>query len=70
MCAAALGEMKIRRVVFGCKNERFGGCGSVLSVHDGSLPTSEDLYPCKPGVLAEEAIKLFKIFYNRENTKG
>lgn len=35
MCAAALREVKIKMVVFGCSNDRFGGCGSVLSVHNG-----------------------------------
>jgi tRNA(Arg) A34 adenosine deaminase TadA len=39
MCAAALALLRLRRVVFGCANERFGGCGSVLSVHaDGVAP--------------------------------
>jgi tRNA-specific adenosine deaminase 2 len=33
MCAAALAMVGIRRVVFGCKNERFGGCGSLLHLH-------------------------------------
>lgn len=35
MCAAALRDVEIKGVVFGCKNDRFGGCGSVLSVHSG-----------------------------------
>lgn len=35
MCAAALRDIKIKNVVFGCSNDRFGGCGSVLSVHNG-----------------------------------
>ena len=30
MCAAALRIVGIRRVFYGCVNERFGGCGSVL----------------------------------------
>lgn len=34
MCAAALAMVGIRRVVFGCKNERFGGCGSLLHLHE------------------------------------
>jgi tRNA(Arg) A34 adenosine deaminase TadA len=39
MCAAALSLMSIRRVVFGCANDRFGGCGSVLAVHErGVVP--------------------------------
>lgn len=34
MCAGALDNVRIARVVFGCHNDRFGGCGSVLSLHD------------------------------------
>ena len=34
MCAAALAMVGIRRVVFGCKNDRFGGCGSILHLHE------------------------------------
>jgi len=34
MCAAALAMVGIRRVVFGCKNDRFGGCGSILHMHE------------------------------------
>jgi len=33
MCAAALVEVGIGRVVFGCRNDKFGGCGSILSLH-------------------------------------
>ncbi|KAK2573644.1 tRNA-specific adenosine deaminase 2 [Acropora cervicornis] len=33
MCAAALRFMGIPKVVFGCANERFGGCGSILNIH-------------------------------------
>lgn len=34
MCAAALRAIEIKSVIFGCSNDRFGGCGSVLRVHD------------------------------------
>ncbi|XP_052535557.1 tRNA-specific adenosine deaminase 2 isoform X3 [Tympanuchus pallidicinctus] len=37
MCAAALRLMKIPRVVYGCRNERFGGCGSVLSISSDDI---------------------------------
>ncbi|CAM9644478.1 unnamed protein product [Discosporangium mesarthrocarpum] len=70
MCAAALGEVQIRRVVFGCKNDRFGGCGSILSINDCSLPIAHHQYPCKSGVLADEAVSLFKTFYARENARA
>jgi len=33
MCAAALRLLRIGSVVFGCKNERFGGNGSILNLH-------------------------------------
>ena len=33
MCAGALSLLGVRRVVFGCKNDRFGGNGSILSLH-------------------------------------
>jgi tRNA-specific adenosine deaminase 2 len=33
MCAGALALVGMGRVVFGCANDKFGGCGSILSVH-------------------------------------
>jgi hypothetical protein len=32
MCAAALARLGVGRVVFGCGNSKFGGCGTVLDV--------------------------------------
>ncbi|CAM9456410.1 unnamed protein product, partial [Pylaiella littoralis] len=69
MCAAALRDLEIKTVVFGCSNDRFGGCGSVLSVHNGSLPMTGHTYPCQSGLLADEAVALFKQFYSRQNVK-
>lgn len=37
MCAAALRIVGVRTVVFGCRNERFGGCGSVLNINSNQL---------------------------------
>lgn len=34
MCAGALDNVRIARVVFGCHNDRFGGCGSVLNLRE------------------------------------
>ena len=33
MCAHALNLVKIKKVVFGCENDKFGGNGSILSLH-------------------------------------
>ena len=38
MCASALRQLRTRRVVFGCRNDKFGGCGSVLSIHSDPHP--------------------------------
>lgn len=35
MCAAAMLSLGVKRIVFGCFNENFGGCGTVLNVHRG-----------------------------------
>jgi tRNA(Arg) A34 adenosine deaminase TadA len=37
MCASALKQYRIRRVYFGCANERFGGTGGVLPLHSESV---------------------------------
>lgn len=47
------------KVYFGCVNERFGGCGSVEQVNMS--------YTAEGGILADEAIALFKAFYSRAN---
>jgi tRNA(Arg) A34 adenosine deaminase TadA len=39
MCAAALSSLRVSRVVYGCANDKFGGCGSILLLHDqATLP--------------------------------
>lgn len=74
MCAAALATVGIRRVIFGCRNDRFGGCGSLLHLHqreevlvpDNSHCLSQG-YDITAGVLEQEAITLLRSFYDREN---
>eukprot|EP00669_Euglena_mutabilis_P000678 TRINITY_DN10904_c0_g1_i1.p2 TRINITY_DN10904_c0_g1~~TRINITY_DN10904_c0_g1_i1.p2 ORF type:complete len:214 (+),score=65.92 TRINITY_DN10904_c0_g1_i1:50-643(+) len=65
MCAAALRLLRFRRVVYGCGNDRFGGCGSVVNVagDDLGLPPLR----CTPGQQKERAITLLQQFYLREN---
>lgn len=63
MCADALGQLGVARLVYGCSNDRFGGCGSVVDVprmygHG---------YVIEEGVRADEAIHLLKEFYKGEN---
>lgn len=71
MCSAALAQVGIGRVVFGCRNDRFGGCGSILNLHHqdtaSQLSSNHTPYPITEGVLKEEAIHLLRSFYDREN---
>ncbi len=76
MCASFLRQMEIRRVFFGCGNERFGGNGSILSINtdipielndNGSIDRP---YIAYPGILNREAIILLRKFYIKENKKS
>ena len=68
MCASALRQYRIRAVYFGCLNDRFGGCGGVMTVH--SDPGLDPIYPVYGGLFREEAIMLLRKFYVQENNKG
>ncbi len=68
MCAAALRNVCVRLVVYGCANERFGGCGSVLDVATDDLPPEQGAkLQCKAGIYADEAVTMLKDFYKGEN---
>ena len=73
MCAFALRLIGLCNVVFGCRNDRFGGCGSVLDVHEKELQVSsapESALPelkLTPLVREREAIALLQQFYEGEN---
>lgn len=71
MCAAALRRLGIKTVYFGCSNDRFGGNGSILSVHDDStcfVPGSQ--YNVVRGLMEKEAIEIFQRFYESENRRA
>ncbi|KAG5559772.1 hypothetical protein RHGRI_003160 [Rhododendron griersonianum] len=36
MCAAALSILGVKEVYYGCANDKFGGCGTILSLHSSS----------------------------------
>nr|POF18528.1 trna-specific adenosine deaminase subunit tad2 [Quercus suber] len=68
MCASALRQYGIRAVYFGCLNDRFGGCGGVMSIN--SDPGVEPGYPVYGGIFRTEAIMLLRKFYVQENNKA
>ncbi|EOD06423.1 hypothetical protein EMIHUDRAFT_219331 [Emiliania huxleyi CCMP1516] len=61
--------LRVSRVVFGAANDKFGGCGSVLSLHaDGGASAAGDPpYPAVGGVRKAEAVALLRLFYAQEN---
>ena len=65
MCAYALNIIGIKKVIFGCKNERFGGNGSILSLNS-KIPNP---YSSKGGILEKEGLEILKKFYERGNKK-
>lgn len=67
MCASALRMAGIGLVVYGCSNERFGGCRSVFKMNGSDCLNKLDSYDCIYGVLENEAIEVLKQFYGRPN---
>lgn len=67
MCTGSLRQMEIPLVIYGCANERFGGCGSILSVHSDDLPSLGPPLQCIRGAMADRAVNLLKDFYRGEN---
>ncbi|TPX51191.1 hypothetical protein SeMB42_g01975 [Synchytrium endobioticum] len=69
MCSFALRQLHIKRVVFGCANDRFGGCGSVFDAH--SLPLHHlPPYFAEGGLYRDEAIMMLRRFYLLENERA
>jgi tRNA-specific adenosine deaminase 2 len=67
------------QVWFGCANDKFGGNGTVLAVHQagcsGCWEGSEDsnsyhAYESVGGLLAEEAVDVLRRFYVRGNVRA
>ncbi|CAL0330329.1 unnamed protein product [Lupinus luteus] len=73
MCASALSILGIKEVFYGCPNDKFGGCGSILSLHlSNTMPLNNGVSPGKGfkstgGIMAPEAILLLRTFYEQGN---
>ncbi|RXK35380.1 tRNA-specific adenosine deaminase 2 [Tremella mesenterica] len=70
MCASALRQIGIGRVLYGCGNERFGGCGSLLDIHSTPHLPTDPPFVAQGGYYREEAIMLLRRFYMSENSKA
>ena len=70
MCADALARAGVARVVYGCPNDKFGGCGTVADVFGGSPAGGGAARSVARGVRAGEAVALLKRFYARSNERA
>ncbi|XP_063237982.1 tRNA-specific adenosine deaminase 2 [Bacillus rossius redtenbacheri] len=66
MCAAALLDLGVLGVVYGCPNDRFGGCGSVLDA--ASLCARP--FRVVAGVREAAALQLLRDFYKGTNPRA
>jgi tRNA(adenine34) deaminase len=68
MCAGALVNARIERLVFGARDERFGAVESVFRLcNTSSLNHRIEIVS---GVLAEESRKLMQEFFKGKRLKG
>lgn len=64
MCAGALVLARVKRVIFGTRDEKFGGCGSVLNVvNEGKL---NHQIKVTEGILKDKAASLLKDFFKKK----
>lgn len=65
MCAYAIKLAGVKRVVYGCDNDKFGGNGSILSIN-----TMDGGYEVCSGLYKDQAIQLLQEFYQHGNVKA
>ncbi|ELP83741.1 hypothetical protein EIN_469550 [Entamoeba invadens IP1] len=71
MCASALVECGITKIIYGCSNQRFGGCGSVMTVFNAQYYTEDKPdHFCMKGFMEDEGLVLLKDFFSLENASA
>jgi len=61
MCAGALVNARVQRLVYGLADPKSGGCGSVVDIP--ALPALNHRVEVKGGVLADEVLELMRRFF-------
>ncbi|MBR9812702.1 nucleoside deaminase [bacterium] len=62
MCAGAIHQARIRRVIYGAPDVRAGAAGTVFNVLPGQPPLNH-VVELLPGVLADESARLLRDFF-------
>ncbi len=67
MCAGALVLARVKKIVFGARDEKFGGCGSIFNiVQEKRLNHQIEVIE---GVLKDDALILIKKFFAKKRKK-
>ncbi|KAJ9537949.1 hypothetical protein OSB04_030682 [Centaurea solstitialis] len=61
MCAAALSFLGIKEVYYGCANDKFGGCGSILSLHTSTSEISTSIIPLVIVFMAQGDVNVLSV---------
>jgi len=72
MCASALRMCKIRKVFFGCHNDKFGGLGSVFSLQkqeQAADSLDNHSFTVHGGIMEKRCVNVLRTFYERGNPK-
>ena len=68
MCAGALVHVRMRRVIFGCRDERSGAAGGAMNLLQ--LPTLNHRSEITAGVLAAECAALLQSFFRAQRARA
>ncbi len=67
MCAGALVLARVKRIFFGARDEKFGGCGSVFNIANEQKLNHQ--IEVTEGLLKEQAASLMKEFFEKKRKK-
>jgi tRNA(adenine34) deaminase len=67
MCAGALVLARVKRIIFGARDKKFGGCGSIFNIaSDKRLNHQIEI---TAGVMENEAVSLMQSFFKKKRKK-
>ena len=67
MCAGALVLARVKRIFFGARDEKFGGCGSMFDIVREKKLNHHIVVT--EGILTEECVSLVKSFFEKKRQK-
>ena len=68
MCAGALVHARVRRVIFGCADDRAGAAGSILNILQ--MPALNHRCDISSGVLQNDCAAILQDFFKKRRGKG